>query len=73
VSTLAQIEARLKRFKEQIDMAKQAATEQGAKTIGVLVAPEMYARLKRLADTRKISLKMALLTAAEEGLHKLGF
>lgn len=72
MSTLAQIEARLKRFKEQIDMAKQAA-EQGAKTIGVLVAPDLYARLKRLAESRGVSLKAAVLIAAEEGLHKLGF
>jgi len=73
VSTLAQIEARLRRFKEQIDMTKRAAAEQGAKTVGVLVAPDLYARLKSLAESRKVSLKAAVLIAAEEGLHRLGF
>ena len=72
MSTLAQIEERLRRFKEQIDMAKQTAAE-GAKTVGVLVAPDLYARLKRLAESRKVSLKAAVLIAAEEGLHRLGF
>lgn len=69
---LDQIEARLRRFKEQIDMAKQTA-EKGAKTIGVLVAPDLYARIKLFADSRGISMKAAVLVAAEEGLQRLGF
>ena len=76
MTTLARIEASLRRFKEQIDMAKTSAktsVEQGAKNIGILVAPDLYARVKRLADSRGVSLKAAVLIAAEEGLQKLGF
>lgn len=76
MTMLSQIEAHLRRFREQIDMAKTSAktsVQQGAKNIGVLVAPDLYARLKSLADSRGVSLKAAVLIAAEEGLQRLGF
>ena len=54
------------------DKAKGAAVE-GAKTVGVLLEPLLYARLKNLAEARGVSLKTAAIVAIEEGLRALRF
>ena len=44
----------------------------GAKTIGVKIAPELYARLEQIKERHKLkTIKDALVLAAERGVYKL--
>lgn len=45
----------------------------GAKTIGVPVPPNVYARLRKLADERGLSMKEAALAAITMGLNETRF